>query len=203
MKKLFAIVALIATLFVTEKAQAQLSINLGYAPETFTTSYGNHSTTANYQGFYGGFTYSIVLMENLDVSVGLQFRMNTNSETSTLIVTTKKTDSQYLLDVPVLLNYDISLNKDISIIPFVGPMLSYAVAGATKTTIGNTTSTVKWYGENSMLNTFNLNIVGGVAFAYDDFMLHAGYRIGLIDQDKSDNLTTKTKGFFVGLGYEF
>jgi len=194
MKKVFAIVALVAAMFVAGQAQAQISINAGYAPEKFNTTLGNSTSTESYQGFFVGVTDNFTLSKGIGVAPGIQFRMNTRSY-SVLGITTK--DTQMLIDVPLLFNYGIGINRDLSITPFVGPMFSFAVSGTTKA--GNTSH--KWYGDNSSLNPFNINLVFGAALEFNRAKLFAGYRLGLIDQEKnSDNVTTKTQGFFVGLG---
>ncbi len=201
MKKVLAIVALVAAMFIAGQAQAQISINAGYAPETFTVSHNNNSTSTNYQGFFVGVTDNFTLAKGIGVAPGLQFRMNTKSATETFLVTTTTKNTQMLIDIPVLLNYRVGINRDLAVTPFVGPMFSYAIVGNTKTTVGNTTNTESWYGDNSGMNPFNINLVFGASLSYNKAKLYAGYRFGLIDQDKSDYTTTKTQGFFVGLGY--
>ena len=204
MKKVFAIVAF-AALFAAGKAQAQISVNAGYAPETFTTKFGNSTSTENYQGFFVGVTYNVPVVSNFGVAVGPQFRMNMKSTSASVLgITTTIKDTQMLIDVPVLFNYAIGVSGDFAITPFVGPMFSYAVSGSTKTSVGGNSTTGKWYGDNSGLNPFNINVVGGVSASYSSVKLFAGYRLGLLDQEKnSDNITLKTQGFFVGLGYAF
>lgn len=198
MKKVLAIVALIAVMFVSKNAQAQSTIYAGYAPETFVT--GNYST--NYQGFFAGFTQNIGLSKGLNVAAGAQFRLNTKSESNTTFgITTSSKENQFLIDVPILLNYGISVNRDITISPFVGPMFSLALAGSTQSSIGSSSVTTNWYGDNSNLNRFNLYATFGVDVKFNQFNVFGGYRLGLIDINKSNNITEKTNGFFIGLGF--
>ena len=193
MKKVLAIVALVAAMFVAGNVQAQSTIYAGYAPETF--SYGNSSS--NYQGFFAGFTQNFVLSKGIGVAAGGQFRMNTRSY-STLGVNAK--DTQILIDVPILFNYGIDINRDLKIVPFVGPMISLALTGNTHvdTVLGDGDS--NWYGDNSNLSRFNIYGVFGADVKFSQFNLFGGYRLGLIDLD-SGNGTLKTNGLFVGLGY--
>lgn len=191
MKKLLAAVALVAALFVAGKAQAQLNVNIGYAPETISTTMPFIGTTnENYQGLFIGATYDAAIAKGFGVAVGPELRYNFNNEQSVK-------NTQILLDVPVLLNYGIGINRDLSITPFIGPMISFALVGNTKSNLGTT----DWY-ENSDYSRFNLSGVGGVSFGYKQFDLSVGYRLGLIDLYKSDNITMKTKGFFVGVGMD-
>ena len=209
MKKVFAIVAFVAAMFVAGNAQAQLSVNIGYAPESIKTVIDNSVSTENYQGFFAGVTYNIGLAKDLGVAIGPQLRLNTNSETSSLYIpfvgtiTGTSKSTQLLIDVPVLFNYGISINRDFTVTPFIGPMLTLAATGKTKVTTNNTTNTYNWYGDNSSYSRFNLNGVGGVALAYNQFKLFGGYRLGLLDLDSRNDYNVKTQGFFVGLGISF
>ena len=198
MKKVLAIVALVAAMFVAGKVQAQNMIYAGYAPESFVS--GNSSS--NYQGFFAGFTKNFGLSKGVGVAVGAQFRMNNKSESNTILgVTTTTKNSQFLVDVPILFNYGIDVNRDITITPFVGPMVSLALAGNTKVSVGSNTSTSDWYGDNSRMGRFNLYAVFGADVKFSQFNLFGGYRLGLLDLNSSDNVTLKTNGLFVGLGF--
>lgn len=203
MKKVLAIVALVAAMFVAGNVQAQNMIYAGYAPETF--AYSNSST--NYQGFFVGFSRNVGISHGFGVAAGAEFRMNMKS-TSELNGTLRTKSTQALIDVPVLFNYGIAVNRDLVITPFVGPMLSFAVAGNTntKTFLGDTQLTntdVNWYGDNSDLNRFNVYAVFGADVKFSDFNLFGGYRLGLMDLEKSDYVTLKTNGLFVGIGMNF
>lgn len=189
-------VALVAAMFIAGNVQAQSTVYATYAPESFVT--GNSSN--NYQGFALGFVQNVGVAKGIGVAAGGQFRMNMKSETSTLL---NVKENQILVDVPILFNYNIAVNRDLSIIPFVGPMPSLAISGSTKTTenvLGNTV-TVNWYGDNTNWNRFNLYAVFGADVKFTNFNLFGGYRLGLLDINKSNNVTTKTNGLFVGLGF--
>ena len=196
MKKALAIVALFAAMFVAGNVQAQSTVYATYAPESFVT--GNSST--NYQGFALGFVQNVGVAKGIGVAAGGQFRMNMKSETSTLL---NKKETQIVVDVPILFNYKIAVNRDLAIVPLVGPMLSLALTGNTKTTenvLGNAVN-VNWYGDNSSLSRFNLYAVFGADVKFNQFNLFGGYRLGLLDINKSNNMVTKTNGLFIGLGY--
>lgn len=198
MKKLFAIVALIAAMSFAGKAQAQIVAYLGYAPETFktTNTITNTFSGTNFQGFFLGGAYNIELpfLSGLGVAPGLQFRLNTRSDN-------QNTQTQTLIDIPILVDYVIPINKNITVAPFVGPMLSLALSGTSKNK--NTDISYPWYGENGSLTRFNLYGVVGAEGSYANFMLFLGYRFGFFDIDKLDISKTKANGFFVGLGYSF
>lgn len=214
MKKVFAIVALVAAMFVAGNAQAQTTINVGYSPETFKATYSGNTIKDNYQGLHFGFTSNIKLVQEFGIAPGLQVRMNMKQTKEDLLgTTTIFKDFQLLIDVPVLINYNIVINNNFAITPFVGPMLSFAAMGNTKTTImaGNTqlsNTDQSWYGEDGNyylygpFKRFNLYAVFGGNIRLASFNIYGGYRLGLLNILKdSDSVTMKTNGFFVGLGF--
>ncbi len=205
MKKVLAIVALVATMFVAGKVQAQSTIYATYAPESFVASYNNNSETTDYQGFSVGYSYNYRLYKGFGVAAGVQFRMNMRSEENTLIgLTGKVKENQSVIDVPILFNYKLDLTRALSIDPFVGPMASFALSGVTEGSdpiLG--TSTVKWYGEDRIYNRFNLYAVAGADLKFNSLNIFGGYRWGLLDISAYNNYSVKTNGWFVGLGYSF
>ena len=206
MKKAFAILALVAAMFVAGNAQAQTTVNIGYSPETFKTTYSSNSIKDNYQGLHFGFVSNVKLVQELGIGAGAQVRMNMK-QTKELGGTTTIKDFQLLIDVPVLINYNININNNFAITPFVGPMVSFAAIGKTNTKVmaGNTQisdTDHNWYGENGDLKRFNLYAVFGGNVRFGGFNLYGGYRMGLLNILKStDSVTMKTNGFFVGLGF--
>lgn len=199
MKKALAIVALVAAMFVAGNVQAQSTIYTTYAPETFVA--GSNST--NYQGFSVGFSQNIELAKGIGVAAGAQFRMNMRNTTQTIWgITGKTNETQTIIDVPILFNYKVAVNRDLAIVPFVGPMPSIALTGVTKGAdplFGE--NSYDWYGDNSNQSRFNLYAVFGADVKFANFNLFGGYRLGLLDLDKTDNASLKTNGLFVGLGF--
>ncbi len=199
MKKALAIVALVAAMFVAGNVQAQSTIYATYAPETFVS--GSNST--NYQGFSVGFSQNIDLAKGIGVAAGAQFRMNMRNTTQTIWgITGKTNETQTIIDVPILFNYKVAVNRDLAIVPFVGPMPSIALTGVTKGAdplFGE--NSYDWYGDNSNQSRFNLYAVFGADVKFSNFNLFGGYRLGLLDLDKCDNASLKTNGLFVGLGF--
>ena len=206
MKKAFAILALVAAMFVAGNAQAQTTVNIGYSPETFKTTYSSNSIKDNYQGLHFGFVTNVKLVQELGIGAGAQVRMNMK-QTKELGGTTTIKDFQLLIDVPVLINYNININNNFAITPFVGPMVSFAAIGKTNTKVmaGNTQisdTDHNWYGENGDLKRFNLYAVFGGNVRFGGFNIYGGYRMGLLNILKdTDSVTMKTNGFFVGLGF--
>ncbi len=205
MKKALAIVAFVAALFVAGNVQAQeKSIYAGYAPEQLTQ--GNTTTSMN--GFFLGANYNLNLVKDLGLSLGLQARLNTESGSSNVygVVTAKHSTTQFLLDIPVLLNYGFKLNKDLKLTVFAGPTINFGLSAKTKVE-GNVLgiggeSTFNWYDPEGMnFGRFNLSGTGGLAIDFRQFRLFGGYSYGFLDVDRSSS-TAKTAAPFFGIGYK-
>ncbi|MBQ6667474.1 MAG: PorT family protein [Bacteroidales bacterium] len=219
MKRLFAFLAVSAAMLVAGKSYAQLSIRAGFAPETWksTVTVNNTSTTStsNLKGIFVGAHYNFTLTGDLGLSLGAQYRYNFSKESESGDVfglvggTVETKNTQSVLDVPVLLNYGLDLSDAMRLSIFAGPTLNLALAGnshvtSTVTVLGKTNVTETdndWYGDNTNSETLNLSATFGVNFTYMHFGLFAGYNLGLLDMNKADNISLKTAGFFVGLGY--
>ena len=216
MKRTIAIIACAVAMLFAGKANAQLGINIGYAPVTLTTAVTSGSTTtttsSEMDGFFAGVSYNNVLSGNLGLAVGLQGRYNTKTSTGSanFVVVSgndKSTTTQILLDVPVLFNYSLPLGS-LKMTAFAGPTFSYALYGnthvTTTTTILGSTNTSEtdyaMYGDNSTNNRLDITAAFGLQFQYSDFRLFGGYRLGLSDLNTSDNIKTTSSGLFVGLG---
>ena len=204
MKKVTLILAAAFVMLFAGNAQAQLGVNIGYAPQTTTVASGSSSSSSDMNGFFAGVNYNHVLSGNIGISFGGQVRYNTKTtSTSILSATTTTKETQLLVDVPVLFNFAIPMGSDARIALFVGPVFSYALKGNTNITenVLNTNTNVNWYGENSNNNQFDLMGAAGAALEFKTFRLFGGYRMGFTDLDKRDKVKTTTSGIFVGLGY--
>ena len=204
MKKVSFIIAAAFVMLLAGNAQAQLGVNIGYAPQTTTVASGSNSSSSDMNGFFAGVNYNHVLSGNIGVSFGGQIRYNTKITSSTILSATSTTkQTQLLVDVPVLFNFAIPMGSDARIALFVGPVFSYALKGNTNISenVLNTNTNVDWYGENSNNNQFDLMGAAGAALEFKTFRLFGGYRMGFADLDKREKVKTTTSGIFVGVGY--
>ena len=204
MKKVTLIIAAAFVMLFANNAQAQLGVNIGYAPQTTTVTSGSSSSSSDMNGFFAGVNYNHILSGNIGVSFGGQVRYNTKtSSTSILSATTTTKETQLLVDVPVLFNFAIPMGSDARIALFAGPVFSYALKGNTNISenVLNTSTDYNWYGENSNNSQFDLLGAAGAALEFKTFRLFGGYRMGFLDLDKRDKVKSTTSGIFVGLGY--
>ncbi len=215
MKKIFGFVAVAAALLVAGNANAQLGINVGYAPQTYTTVYTNpnngNQTSSNSEmnGFFAGVNYNMPISGDLCLSLGAQMRYNSDSdENTTLGVTTKVDMNQMILDIPILFNYGLNLTSDLKLSAFVGPTVNFAMSGKTTATVTGTPGGLldgetesDWYGDNGNYKNLELGGTIGLCISYTDFRLFGGYNMGLMNINKNDNYSTKGSNIFFGVGY--
>ncbi len=208
MKKVFAILA--ATVLFAGMASAQLGINVGYAPQTYKSTYTSGSTstssTTSMNGFFAGANYNINLTGDLGVSLGVNYRMNMGSEETTVLgVTAKDTYNQSLVDVPILFNYGLKLSDALKLSVFAGPTINFALSGKTTSTytvLGTETTTeADWYGDNTDMQKLDLGATVGVNLQYNGIRFFGGYNLGLLNTYDDDNVTRKGSNWFIGLGY--
>lgn len=216
MKKVFAILA--ATVLFAGMASAQLGINVGYAPQTYKTTYTSGSTSTsssmNLNGFFAGVNYNINLTGDLGVSLGANYRQNFGTDNDGLGIgiagaTVENKHSQSLVDVPILFNYGLKLTDALKLSVFVGPTVSFALAGNTHSTVTTTvlgvSSTTEsdndWYGDNSNRKKLDISGTVGVNVQYNAFRLFGGYNMGFLNLTDADNTKVKASNWFVGIGY--
>lgn len=207
MKKPFLFLALATLLLLAVKAEAQVGFHAGYAPQTFSVSgstvSGSADATIRYQGFFGGVHYNFDIVDDLDFIAGMQIRMNSTSSKG---VEYDTQDWQFIADVPLQVCYSFELTDDLDLGIFAGPMVSYGISYTQKQTDPKTfevINSIDRYNTSvplSALRRFELNVDGGLYVEYKSFMLFGGYRLGLLDLDTVDTMTTKARGFFVGIG---
>lgn len=106
------------------------------------------------------------------------------------------------LEIPLLVKYGLKAGDDIAILPFLGPVFSYAVSGKFKHPIvGGETNTI----EDSTfdyLKRANMGFKLGCGAEYENLYLEAGYQFGVTDISKSDD-AVHTNAFFVNFGVNF
>ena len=125
---------LAAALLFASNAQAQLGVNIGYAPMTIAVDNNGNVSNTDYPGFFGGVNYNVNLTGDLNLSLGGQVRFITKTETSSFygLASTKNTTTLINLEVPVLLNYGLNLSRELKVSVFAGAVFGYGLSGQTK-----------------------------------------------------------------------
>ena len=211
MKKIFSIVAVAAVMLFAVKANAQLRLNLGYGPQTYTTTYNNGGEDSfDMNGFLVGVSYNTNISGDLNVNIGVDIRYNTKKDANGAVVfgvpaNAEVTKTQMIVDVPILFNYGLKLNNDLKISAFAGPTLSLAISGKTTSSAavagwGGATE-YDWYSDGDW-KQFDLGLAFGLDLGFQKYHFFGGYNMGLMNLTEANNTTVKGNGWFVGFGYD-
>ena len=109
------------------------------------------------------------------------------------------------LEIPVLVKYGVKATDDIAILPFIGPVFSYAFSGKYKLTEGGTTVEYGAFDEKkwSGLKRANMGFKLGCGAEYNNLYLEAGYQFGITDISKADAVSVHSNALFVNFGVNF
>lgn len=207
MKKI--LISLVALSLVTFSVNAQLkfSASVGYADKTAISKVesGNTVTTesSDMGGFYLGGIASYELMPNVAINGGLQFTLNTESDSEDSFlgeITTKSTAMS--LEIPVRASYLLDLGV-VGLFAYAGPVFELGLVNKSSFTIGDNTTTSNYYGEDASLNRFDILFGGGLGLAYGQLYLKCGYDYGLLNLSKVDGIKLHNAGLKAGLGVTF
>lgn len=200
MKKIYVLVAFVATMLFASNANAQVGIHVGYAPE----SWSNENTTIDVNSYFAGLDFMVPVWQDLNLFVGGHFLWCTDrGDDNRFVFDTNHSTNVIGVEIPVLLNYSFKIDENFKITPFAGPKFSYYIKGRTRDESGH--PLYEWFDEdnNSKMNHFNISAALGVAFSYQHFHLYGGYSLGLYDMDQNDATKTTVGGPFFGLALGF
>ena len=128
MKRTILILAFATLLLPAVKLNAQVGFHAGYAPQKLVVKgpavADRESASTLYHGFFGGIHYSFDIVGDLDFVPALQIRVNSANGNDDQFETQ---DWQFVMDLPLLLNYDFDLGHDVGLGLFAGPTLSYGI----------------------------------------------------------------------------
>lgn len=102
------------------------------------------------------------------------------------------------LQLPVVVKYNINLDDDLYLQPFLGGYLSLGVSGKTKNYATRESESVFDH-----MNRFDGGLRAGCGLEYKMMYIEAGYDLGLANITKDDFDATKTRCLFINLGINF
>jgi len=212
MKKFFSFVAVAAALLIAGSANAQVSINAGYATQakSYTGTvpvFGSYTDRdTNMAGFFLGVSYNLPITGGLSVAPGIYYQNLSHNTSTDLSVTTLHTKSvEQAIAIPILFNYSIEVGNGINLFGFIGPNVTYGLTKTYTAWLGDNEPedpTFDYYDGDDPTNS-QLNVFGtiGAGLEYHSLRFQLGYQMGFMDRTKSDNTTEKVNNFFVGVGY--
>ena len=140
-----------------------------------------------------------------------------------------KKDKEFInynnLEIPLLIKYGFQANDEIAVLPFFGPVFSYAVSGKTKQLVydkvGNGDYAVKQPQEYEKVGTFdekkvrigngelggmkraNMGLKLGCGVEYSNLYAELGYQFGITNVCKNDDYTARNNALFINVGVNF
>ena len=235
MKKIVAIVFSAAALLLgTAVAHAQLSFGAGWLNSTEITKYtnGDPDDKTNLNGLYLGGQYNLNLVAGLGVAPGVYFstlfdRRNNGEAIYGTFKNERETYREFAFNVPVNLNYQFELGRDVNLFVYGGPVfqIAFSSKGSYEASAGIGTfvqSTGKYtlnyfdgkvYGsdkkevvtlnEGGISNPFNIYLGGGVGIQAGDLQVIIGYDHSLLNFSKVSGSSTSRSQIKVGIGFSF
>lgn len=191
MKKLLFMAAALLT---AGAVSAQVTYSIGYNSISWETNYagGDHSLN----GFTIGVDDNINLTGDLNVAVGVGMDF-AFSKFNHLLVDTKY--KEFGLYVPVDFNYGFALGDNLKLSVFAGPTFNL---GLLSKETGDNDYEYNYFDKD--FGRFDILVGGGVWLdIQDQFRVKVGYKAGMLDSAKDDDLTRKTNVLSVSLGYIF
>ncbi len=179
-------------------------------------NFTNLDYTSKYQtGFNVGFLRAFSLSKALPLYIqsGLSFEMKGAQNSGAIEKTTFKS---YSLEIPVLINYGVTVNKNFAVHPFVGLYYSFALSGSFEAGGSSENPYTKEEifldppGEvvnSRIFSRSDFGIRAGVDFKYMKYSLGVAYDAGLTNiyakELRDSNYKASTGCISLNLGYYF
>lgn len=123
------------------------------------------------------------------------------------------------LEIPLLIKYGIQANDQIAVLPFFGPVFSYAMSGKTKQFKGQFVNDA-WVPatplELEKVGTFdekraftggfkraNMGLKLGCGVEFSNLYGELGYQFGITNVCKNDDFTARSNALFINVGVNF
>ena len=103
----------------------------------------------------------------------------------------------HYLDIPVLVKYGVHAGEHITILPFMGPYVGFAVSGSTK---GFNDASA--FDSEGGMKRVDMGFKFGAGIEYSLLYLELGYQFGFVNIGKNPN-DTHTSSFFINFGVNF
>ena len=205
MKKIILTLALAAA--AAASATAQFSIGAGYLNQNAKTTISGSSSDATSSGFYVGTDADYTLGHGLSATFGIYYGYLYSEESSSVLgVASGKSDTKsHYAAIPVYLKYAYAFSDAIKAFSYAGPQFEAGLSSKTTGTFSalglGTSSTLDNYGDDGILNRFNVSLGFGLGADISDMVrVNFGYNYGLLNLYKGDSSDVKIKNSYWHLG---
>jgi hypothetical protein len=185
--------------------QLRFGISTGMEMSNYLINYSVTGMGYRSVGFKTGFQVSMEVdysfYNNLYLMSGLSFTQRGRIERNT---STKKTDNINYLQLPVNLMYKLEMGENVSLCPFVGPYISWALSGVTKNHYNRNEDEKFIFGyESETCKPIDIGFNVGVSLEYLDFFLRTQYSQGFTNMLNGVSLSHKNMSTGISIGYLF
>jgi len=170
------------------------------------STYGSQTSATYYNGLRIGLTAEYKLKKNFSFLTGVFYNLVYSNK---LQVYPNSESARYLsyghnLYLPIHLNYNLPVSKNLKLFAFGGPTLSYGIAQYQNivstydnTTMGVSNEYIDIY--KSKLNQFDVQLGLGGGIQLKKYQLKAGYDWGLLNVNKLNAGAINQKGLYVSI----
>jgi len=209
MKKINQSILIVALIALSISANAQrVGIEVGYVNSSENTETGSDAVN----GFQVGPMAEINLQGNLNLQYGLLYTYLKDSYSPDYGL--YDTYTGHFLDVPIRLKADFPVTNNFSFFAFGGPNFQLGLAQNTEEVtefdngdvlVENFNRYENDYDDNGEpdLNRFNLQFGVGGGIQFQNIQLKLGYDWGLLDLDKTRDVTLKSNKMTASIGFQF
>lgn len=215
--KLKTIIILIISLISIQLVVAQTyRIELG---STNPKQSGSQFSTSYFNGGRIGVTAEFDLKYNVSFLTGALYSLVYSNKVQNYTATdsVRYKTLAHSIDIPLQLNYNLAIGKNIKLSAFAGPNINVGLAQPQKVEVFMSdvqkgfypNITNKEYGDNdlyknALIHRINFQMVLGGGVQWKDYQVKGGYNFGINSINRIDSgFTLRQSGWFVSVAYQF
>lgn len=181
--------------------------------------YGSQFSTTYFNGGRIGATVEFDLKHNLSFLTGALYSLVYSNKVQNYTVSdsVRYKTFAHSIDIPLQINYNLALGKNLKLIAFAGPNLNIGLAQPQKVQVYMSdvqkgfypNITNKEYGDNdlyknALIHRINFQMVLGGGVQWKDYQVKGGYNFGINSINRIDSsLSLRQSGWFVSVAYQF
>lgn len=180
---------------------------------------GNQFSTSYFNGGRIGGTVEFDLKHNFSFLTGALYSLvySNKVQNYTFTDSVRYKTFAHSIDIPLQINYNLPLGKNLKLIAFAGSNINVGLAQPQKVQVFMTNEQKSFYPnitdkeyadndlyKNALIHRINFQMVLGGGVQWKDYQVKAGYNFGINSINRIDSgQTLRQSGWFVSLAYQF